>query len=103
MFNQLKEMGNLAKKAKEMKDKMKKIQLELKSLKVESTEGGITVVMTGEMDCVGVRIDDSVANGSKDVLQKNLVKAFNSASQKSKKLASSKLSVVSQGLNIPGL
>ena len=31
------------------------------------------------------------------------MKAYNSASQKAKKLASSKLSVVSQGLNIPGL
>ena len=103
MFNQLKEMGNLAKKAKEMKDKMKKIQAELKTLKVESTEGGITVVMTGEMDCVGVKVEDSVINGSKDNLEKNLVKAYNSASQKAKKLASSKLSVVSQGLNIPGL
>ena len=103
MFNQLKEMGNLAKKAKEMKDKMKKIQLELKSLKVESEAGGITVVMTGEMDCVGVRINESTLNGSKDSLEKNLVKAINSASPKAKKLASSKLSVVSQGLNIPGL
>ncbi len=103
MFNQLKEMGNLAKKAKEMKDKMKKIQAELKTLKVESTEGGITVVMTGEMDCVGVKVEDSVINSSKDNLERNLVKAYNSASQKAKKLASSKLSVVSQGLNIPGL
>ena len=103
MFNQLKEMGNLAKKAKEMKSQMKKIQDELKSLKVDAEENGITIVMSGEMDCLSVSIPDTLLNGSKEKLEKSLVKAFNKVSQKAKTMASSKLSVVSKGLNIPGL
>jgi len=103
MFNQLKEMGNLAKKAKEMKSQMKKIQDELKSLKVDAEENGITIVMSGEMDCLSVSIPDALLNGNKEKLEKSLVKAFNKVSQKAKTMASSKLSVVSKGLNIPGL
>ena len=105
MFNQLKEMGNLAKKAKEMKSKMKDIQNELKGLRIETDENGIKVVMTGEMDCVEVTIKDEklLASSNKEKLEKNLMKVFNKASQRAKSVASSKLSAVSKGLDIPGL
>ncbi|RAP27130.1 nucleoid-associated protein, YbaB/EbfC family [Candidatus Marinamargulisbacteria bacterium SCGC AG-333-B06] len=104
MFNQLKDMGNLAKKAKEMKSQMKKIQDELKDMKINLDESGINVTMTGEMDLVSINIDDSLmVQGKKDDLQKALVKVINKASQQSKTMASSKLSAVSKGLNIPGL
>ncbi|MBH37659.1 nucleoid-associated protein, YbaB/EbfC family [bacterium] len=104
MFNQLKDMGNLAKKAKEMKSEMKKIQDELKDLIIDLDESGIKVKMTGEMDLVSIEIsDDLLVQGKKDQLQKSLVKVINKASQQSKTMASSKLSVVSKGLNIPGL
>ena len=104
MFNQLKDMGNLAKKAKEMKSEMKKIQDELNDLIIDLDESGIKVKMTGEMDLVSIEIsDDLLVQGKKDQLQKSLVKVINKASQQSKTMASSKLSVVSKGLNIPGL
>ncbi len=97
-------MGNLAKKAKEMKSEMKKIQDELKDLIIDLDESGIKVKMTGEMDLVSIEIsDDLLVQGKKDQLQKSLVKVINKASQQSKTMASSKLSVVSKGLNIPGL
>tara|TARA_B100001989_G_C24529151_1_gene460528 strand:+ start:203 stop:520 length:318 start_codon:yes stop_codon:yes gene_type:complete len=105
MFNQLKDMGNLAKKAKEMKEKMKTIQGELKTLRIETDENGIKIVMTGEMDCVSVEIKDEklLQPNNKEKLQKVLAKVYNKASQRAKSVASSKLSVVSKGLNIPGL
>tara|TARA_B100000427_G_scaffold324141_1_gene328764 strand:+ start:1385 stop:1696 length:312 start_codon:yes stop_codon:yes gene_type:complete len=102
MFNQLKDMGNLAKKAKEMKSQMKKIQEELKDLKIDLNESGIKLVMTGEMDLVSIDIDDNLLSKKED-LQKALVKVINKASQQSKTMASNKLSSVSKGLNIPGL
>ena len=102
MFNQLKDMGNLAKKAKEMKSQMKKIQEELKDLKIDLNESGIKLVMTGEMDLVSIDIDDNLLSKKED-LQKALVKVINKASQQSKTMASNKLASVSKGLNIPGL
>ena len=105
MFNQLKDMGNLAKKAKEMKSKMKNIQDELKTLRIETDENGIKITMTGEMDCLSVEIKDEklLLPEKKEKLQKLLTKTFNKASQRAKSVASSKLSAVSKGLNIPGL
>jgi DNA-binding YbaB/EbfC family protein len=104
MFNQLKDMGNLAKKAKEMKSQMKKIQEELKGMVINLDEQGIKVVMSGEMDLLSIDISDNLlVPGKKDDLQKSLVKIINKASQQAKTMASSKLSSVSKGLDIPGL
>ena len=104
MFNQLKDMGNLAKKAKEMKSQMKKIQDELKHLVIDLDEEGVKVKMTGEMDLVSIEISDELlVPAKKDQLQNSLIKVINKASQQSKTMASSKLSSVSKGLNIPGL
>jgi DNA-binding YbaB/EbfC family protein len=104
MFNQLKDMGNLAKKAKEMKSQMKKIQEELKGMVINLDEQGIKVVMSGEMDLLSIDISDNLlAPGKKADLQKSLVKIINKASQQAKTMASSKLSSVSKGLDIPGL
>jgi len=104
MFNQLKDMGNLAKKAKEMKSQMKKIQEELKGMVINLDEQGIKVVMSGEMDLLSIDISDNLlVPGKKADLQKSLVKIINKASQQAKTMASSKLSSVSKGLDIPGL
>jgi nucleoid-associated protein EbfC len=104
MFEGLKDMGKLLKQAGEMKSKMKAIQEELKRVSVTgSAEGGkIEVVLSGELECLDVRIDPSLA-GNVGALQKALVRAFNDASKKSKELAASKLSDISGGLNLPGL
>jgi DNA-binding protein YbaB len=104
MFNQLKDMGNLAKKAKEMKSQMKKIQEELKGMVINLDEQGIKVVMSGEMDLLSIDISENLlVPGKKADLQKSLVKIINKASQQAKTMASSKLSSVSKGLDIPGL
>ena len=104
MFNQLKDMGNLAKKAKEMKSQMKKIQEELKGMVINLDEQGIKVVMSSEMELLSIDISDNLlVPGKKADLQKSLVKIINKASQQAKTMASSKLSSVSKGLDIPGL
>jgi len=67
-------------------------------------EQGIKVVMSGEMDLLSIDISDNLlAPGKKADLQKSLVKIINKASQQAKTMASSKLSSVSKGLDIPGL
>lgn len=104
MFDKLKDMGNLAKKAKEMKDKMKQIQQELKQIVISLDEGGIKLTINGEMELLSLDISERLlAPQYKDQLQKQLVKLTNKATAQAKTTASSKLAAVSKGLNIPGL
>ena len=102
MFNKLKDMGNLAKKAKEMRDQMKDVQRELKTLTIQNDENGIKVVMTGEIEITSLTISDELLT-KKDQLENNLKKIINKTAQQAKNLASEKLSVISKGLDIPGL
>ena len=102
MFNKLKDMGSLAKKAKEMRDQMKDVQKELKTLTIENDEQGIKIVMTGEIEITSLVISEAnLAN--REELEKKLKKIINKTAQQAKNLASEKLSVISKGLNIPGL
>ncbi len=108
MFDQLKDMGKLMKKAKEMKGEMKKIQNELKDLKIvgKDNKGFVKVAVTGEMQCVAIDVDQQFLSDTinkKDVLEAALKEAFNRATEKAKETATSKLSVVSEGLNLPGM
>jgi DNA-binding YbaB/EbfC family protein len=104
MFDGLKDMGKLLKQAGEMKAKMKKVQEELKRLKVTGTaeDGKIEVTLSGELECLDVIIDPAVAS-SAAVLQRGLKKAFNDASRKAKELATSRLGDISGGLDLPGM
>ena len=101
MFEGLKDMGKLMKQAKEMKSKMKAVQEQLKKTKVDgfSKDQTIKVILTGELDCVGVEIQ----NPSDPKLTDKMREAFNDAAQKSKQLAASQLQAVSGDLNLPGM
>jgi len=106
MFDGLKDMGKLLKQAGEMKSKMKKIQEELKKIQItgEAESGKIKVVLSGELECLDVKIDPSLLSvGNASSLQKNILKAFNNAARESKELATKKLADVSGGLNLPGM
>ncbi|MFT5171711.1 MAG: DNA-binding YbaB/EbfC family protein [Candidatus Marinamargulisbacteria bacterium] len=106
MFEGIKDMGKLLKQAKDMKSKMKEIQAELKKLVVEGIglQGKVKVVLTGELECQSVTIDPSLLSVAESKnLSRGLLDAFNEAARKSKELATSKLSAVSSGLNLPGL
>jgi len=106
MFEGLKDVGKLMKQAKEMKAQMKKIQEELKHVLVTGSAmgGKIEVTMSGELDCVSVVIDPVLLDPKQSALvQKALKEAMNAAAKKAKDVATQKLSVISGGLNLPGL
>jgi DNA-binding YbaB/EbfC family protein len=106
MLEELKDMGKLLKQAKEMKNKMKKVQDELKKVRVTSAskDGKIAVIMSGELEVVELKIDPSYLNPSQAKnFSDELQKLFNAAANKAKEIASGKLSEISGGLNIPGL
>ena len=106
MFEQLKNMGDMVKKAKEMRNEMKRIQEELKSYIITETAVGglLSISLNGEMEMVDISIhDDLLQPKNREKLQEAIKKLYNKTAEKAKKEATGKLSALTGGLNIPGL
>ena len=102
----MKNMGDLARMAKEMQANMAKAQAELAEATVEGSAGGgaVVVVLTGTQDIKDVRIKkDAVDPDDVETLQDLVRAAFNDALTKSRELASQRLGSVTGGLKIPGM
>ena len=102
----MKNMGDLARMAKEMQTKMQQVQEELARTMVTGTAGGgaVTIEMTGAQEVKAVRIDPAVISADDvEILQDLVLAAVADATRKSKQLAADRLGGLTGGLNIPGL
>ena len=95
---------NMMRQAQRQLAQLQKIQEELETLTVTGTAGGgaVRVVMTGKQAVESVEIEPEAAEDL-ELLQDMLVGAFNDAAIKAQEVAASKMSVVTGGMNIPGL
>ncbi len=95
---------NMMRQAQRQLAQLQKVQEELESLTVAGTAGGgvVKVVMTGKQSVESVEIDPEAAEDI-ELLQDMLAAAFNDAATKAQELATSKMSVITGGMNIPGL
>jgi len=95
---------NMMRQAQKQLAQLQKIQEELDTLTVEGTAGGgaVKVVMTGKQMVESVTIDPEAAE-EVELLQDMVLAAVNDASAKAQELATQKMSVVTGGMNIPGL
>ena len=95
---------NMMRQAQKQLAQLQKIQDELESLTVEGSAGGgaVKVVMTGKQIVESVTIEPEAAE-EMDLLQDMVLAAVNDASSKAQELAAQKMSVITGGLNIPGL
>ena len=95
---------NMMRQAQKQLAQLQKIQEELESLTVEGSSGGgaVKVVMTGKQIVESVTIEPEAAE-EVDLLQDMVLAAVNDASTKAQELAAQKMSVVTGGMNIPGL
>ena len=106
MFDKLKDMGSMLKKAKEMKSQMSSIQNELKKASFSGFGIGkkIEVIINGEMEILEVKIAIEAINPAKPKdLEKGIKEAVNDALKKAKGEAASKFSSIAGGLNLQGL
>jgi len=102
----MKNMGDLAKMAREMQANMAKAQEELAAATVEGTAGGgaVVVVLTGTQDVKSIKIQkDAVDPEDVETLQDLVLAAFTDALKKSRELAAQRLGGVTGGLKIPGM
>ena len=95
---------NMMKQAQKQLAQLQKIQDELETLQVEGTAGGgaVKIVMTGKQAVESFTIEPEAAEDI-ELLQDMVAAAINDASTKAQELAAQKMSIVTGGMNIPGL
>ena len=95
---------NMMRQAQKQLAQLQKIQEELETVTVEGSAGGgaVKVVMTGKQIVESVTIEPEAAE-EVELLQDMVLAAVNDASNKAQELAAQKMSVVTGGMNIPGL
>ncbi len=98
--------GSMMKKAKIMQQKIHEIQKELKGMKFEASAGGgaVKVRINGNQEIIGVEINKEMVDpGDLDMIEDMVMVAVNDAVKQSKDEAKKKMSVLTGGMNIPGL
>ena len=100
------DLSSLMQQARDMHEKMNKVQEELASKQVIGSAGGgmVTVQATGKGEIISISIEDEVIDASeKELLQDLISGAVNDALRKARELAKTEMSGLAGGLQIPGL
>ncbi|OGC06290.1 nucleoid-associated protein, YbaB/EbfC family [candidate division WOR-1 bacterium RIFOXYD2_FULL_36_8] len=100
VFGNLGNMGNMMKQAMEMQKNLKRIKDELKHARYDSEEGGVSVVVNGDMEIQEIKIPTGIDERR---LEDTVKKAVNKALKKAKDDAAGKLKNITGGMSIPGL
>ncbi|MDF2379748.1 MAG: YbaB/EbfC family nucleoid-associated protein [Candidatus Gracilibacteria bacterium] len=95
MFDQAKELYELQKQAKKIKD-------ELGNIHIESTEGGVKVTINGEQVAISCEIDFAYYEGKQEQIGKDIVIAMNKAVKKSQGIAAEKMKDIMGGMGLGG-
>ncbi len=100
------DINQIMQQARDMHEKMNKVQNELAAKTVTGSAGGgmVTVRATGRGDIIAILIEDEVVDGAeKEMLQDLITSAVNDALRKARELAKSEMSGLTGGMQIPGL
>lgn len=99
-------MNKMMKQVQEMQKQMAKAQEELADQEVEASAGGgmVTVKVSGDLRILSIKIDPGAVDPEDtEMLEDMVLAAANEAMRSAQELASSKMSGLTGGLNIPGL
>ena len=94
---------DLISQAKKMQEKMKETQEVLKKIEVEGVSGAnsVKVIMNGDGELKKIKLDDSLLNESKEIIEDLIVAAHSDAKSKLKKKTSEEISKVTGGIDLP--
>ena len=98
--------GSMMKQAQKMQAKMAQVQEDLKNEVLEVSAGGgmVKVTITGDMQIRSIVIDQAAIDpDDAEMLQDMVTAAVNEAIRSAQELAASRMSDVTDGVNIPGL
>ena len=96
-------LGNFMKQAQQMQGRMQKVQEEIAAIEVTGQAGGgmVTVVMTGRHDVRRVKIDPSLLQDDKDMLEDLMAAAVNDAVRLVENVTREKMATVAGGMDLP--
>ena len=90
-------------KAREMQEKMKQAQDQIKNIEVEGISGGnlVKVILKGDYELKSIIISENAKQEKQEIINDLIIAAYNNAKQNLKKKSSEELSKITGGLNIP--
>ena len=88
---------------KDMQEKMKKVQEQIKKIEVTGMSGGnlVKVILTGDYEIKSIEISDAARKESQEIVNDLIIAAYNNAKENLKKKSAEELSKVTGGLNLP--
>jgi DNA-binding YbaB/EbfC family protein len=99
-------LKNLMKQAREMQEKMARVQEDLKNRRVEASAGGgmVTVTASGAQEILAIRIDREIVSPDDVEMLQDLVRAaVNEALRRSREIMAEEMGKITGGMGIPGL
>ena len=95
--------SDMLSKAKEMQEKMRKVQDQIKKIEVEGMSGGnlVKVILSGDYELKSIEIRDEAKKENQDIINDLIIAAYNNAKDNLKKKSTEELSKVTGGLNLP--
>ncbi|BCL60465.1 nucleoid-associated protein YaaK [Desulfomarina profundi] len=100
------DLSSIMEQARNMQEKMAKIQQDLASKVITGSAGGgmVTVTVNGKADILSINIEKAVIDpDEKDMLQDLIVAATNDAVRRARELGKEEMTQLTGGLNIPGI
>ncbi|UDG80771.1 Nucleoid-associated protein YbaB [Candidatus Hartigia pinicola] len=96
-------LGNMMQQAQKMQKTMQKVQEEIANLEAtgESGAGLVKVTVNGSYNCRRVKIDSSLLEDDKDMLEDLIAAAFNDAARRIEEIQKEKMVGVSKGMQFP--
>ncbi len=95
--------NDMLEKAKQMQQKMKEAQDEIKNIQVEGVSGGnlVKVILTGDYELKSIFISESAKKESQEIINDLIIAAYNNAKENLKKKSSEEISKITGGINLP--
>ena len=97
------DFNDMLQKAKQIQQKMKEAQDEIKNIQVEGVSGGnlVKVVLSGDYELKSITISENAKKESQDIINDLIIAAYNNAKENLKKKSSEEISKVTGGINLP--
>ena len=95
--------SDMLSKAKEMQEKMRQVQENIKKIEVEGEAGGklVKVILSGEYELKSIIVSEEAKKESQEFINDLIIAAYNNAKENLKKKSAEELSKVTGGLNLP--
>ena len=90
-------------KAKQMQEKMKEVQQNLKKIEVTGKSGGdlVKVTLTGDYEMKTIFVDENIKKEKGEIINDLIIAAYNDAKEKLKKNTSEELNKATGVTNLP--